>query len=190
MSDNAKNIAVIGVGNILFRDEGVGVYASRYLKENYTFEPSIDIIDGGTLGFKLMNYYQSYDKVLLLDTVSIEDEPGSVYHLPAEVLIGLGDYRQTAHEVEVVEMLEICMLLGEVAEVSVVGIVPEDIKSVDINLTPTLYRCFLAMIDAVILELKKVNIFVTPYDSTKTLAEIIYLYNNPAIKHTMQKTAS
>jgi len=176
-----KNVVVVGIGNILFKDEGVGVYAGRYLEENYRFEPPIDIIDGGTLGFKLMTYYQSYDKVLILDTVSIEDVPGSVYHLPADALMGLGSYRQTAHEVEVVEMLEICSLLETMAEVSVVGIVPEDIESVDIDLTPTLHGRFAAMIDTTLNELQKSGITVEKVAHPKTLAEIIYGYNNPTM---------
>lgn len=176
-----KSVVVVGIGNILFKDEGVGVYAGRYLEENYTFEPSIDIIDGGTLGFKLMTYYQSYDKVLILDTVSIEDEPGSVYHLPAEALMGLGSYRQTAHEVEVVEMLEICSLLDTMADVSVVGIIPEDIVSVDIDLTPTLHRQFDKMIDTTLSELKKAGVVITAKPSPKTLREIIHSYGNPTM---------
>jgi hydrogenase maturation protease len=176
-----KSIVVVGIGNILFKDEGVGVYAGRYLEENYSFEPSIDIIDGGTLGFKLMTYYQSYDKVLILDTVSIEDTPGSVYHLPADALMGLGSYRQTAHEVEVVEMLEICSLLDKMAEVSVVGIIPEDIESVEIDLTPTLHERFGTLIETTLGELRNAGITVIPSESPKTLSEIIYSYGNPTM---------
>jgi hydrogenase maturation protease len=69
--------ALIGVGNVLFTDEGVGVYAVNYLAKNYTFDDSLTIIDGGVLGFKLMGYFQEFDHVIILDTVSIEDEPGS-----------------------------------------------------------------------------------------------------------------
>ena len=176
-----KSVVVVGIGNILFKDEGVGVYAGRYLEESDRFEPPIDSIDGGTLGFKLMTYYQSYDKVLILDTVSIEDAPGSVYHLPADALMGLGSYRQTAHEVEVVEMLEICSLLDKMADVSVVGIIPEDIESVDIDLTQTLHSRFGAMIETTISELKNAGISVIPKDHPKTLGEIIYLYSNPTM---------
>ena len=90
-----KNI-VIGVGNMLFKDEGIGIYASEYIKQNYEFDDKeLEIIDGGTLGFKLMAYFQEYDNVIILDTVSIEDEVGGIYRLPSDVLLGLGDRKST-----------------------------------------------------------------------------------------------
>ncbi|MFW2581853.1 hydrogenase maturation protease, partial [Aliarcobacter butzleri] len=92
-----KNI-IVGVGNMLFKDEGIGIYASEYIRQNYEFDDeNLEIIDGGTLGFKLMAYFQEYDNVIILDTVSIEDTAGSIYRLPSEVLLGLGNYRKTAH---------------------------------------------------------------------------------------------
>jgi len=172
---------IIGIGNILFKDEGVGIYAAKYLEENYDFSPDIDVIDGGTLGFKLMTYYQSYKKVIILDTVSIKDEAGSVYNLPADALMGLGSYRQTAHEVEVVEMLEICSMLEKKAEVNVIGIIPEDIESVDIDLTSTMKNRFNDLIDATLKELQNSSINVVQKKSLKTLDEIIKEYNSPTM---------
>lgn len=131
---NKKNL-LIGVGNVLFKDEGVGVYAAKYLENNYSFDDSLEIIDGGVLGFKLMALFQEYENVIILDTVSIEDSPGSVYRLPSDVLMGLGSYRKTAHEVEIIEMLEICSMLEKMANVVVIGIVPLDIESVENALT-------------------------------------------------------
>jgi len=172
---------IIGIGNILFKDEGVGIYAAKYLDENYDFSPVIDIIDGGTLGFKLMTYYQSYKKIIILDTVSIKDEAGSVYNLPADALMGLGSYRQTAHEVEVVEMLEICSMLERIAEVNVIGIIPEDIESVDIDLTSTIKNSFNDLINATLKELQNCGINSTPKKSTKILEQIISEYNSPTM---------
>ncbi|MFX4282803.1 hydrogenase maturation protease, partial [Aliarcobacter butzleri] len=84
-----KNIIVV-VGNMLFKDEGIGIYASEYIRQNYEFDDkNIEIIDGGTLGIKLMAYFQEYDNVIILDTVSIEDTAGSIYRLPSEDLLGL-----------------------------------------------------------------------------------------------------
>ena len=130
-----KNI-VIGVGNMLFKDEGIGIYASEYIKQNYVFDDeNLEVIDGGTLGFKLMSYFQEYENVIILDTVSIEDEIGGIYRLPSDVLLGLGNYRKTAHEVEIVEMLEIVSVLDSHANVTIIGIIPADIVSVGIGLT-------------------------------------------------------
>ena len=177
-----RKIVVIGIGNILFKDEGVGIYASKYLKENYDFSIAVDIIDGGTLGFKLMTYYQSYDRVIILDTVSIKDEAGSIYNLPSDALMGLGSYRQTAHEVEVVEMLEICSMVESMAEVSVIGIVPKDIESVEIDLTNELKERFYGFIEAVLKELEGVGVEVVKKRSSKSLEEIIYEYSSPTLK--------
>ena len=138
-----KRNIVIGVGNMLFKDEGIGIYASEYIKQNYKFDDEeLEIIDGGTLGFKLMTYFQEYDNVIILDTVSIEDKAGEIYRLPSDVLLGLGNYRKTAHEVEIVEMLEIVSVLDSHANVTIIGIIPEDIISVEIGLTQSMESRF------------------------------------------------
>ena len=138
-----KKIIVVGVGNMLFKDEGIGIYASEYIRQNYEFDDKeLEIIDGGTLGFKLMTYFQEYDNVIILDTVSIEDEVGGIYRLPSDVLLGLGNYRKTAHEVEIVEMLEIVSVLDSHAKVTIIGIIPEDIVSVGIGLTEQMENRF------------------------------------------------
>lgn len=177
-----SSIAVVGIGNILFQDEGIGCYAGKYLEENFDFSEPVDIIDGGTLGFKLMTYYQAYDRVIILDTVSIEDAPGSVYHLPADALMGLGSYRQTAHEVEVVEMLEICSLLDTMAEVSVIGMIPEDIQSVNIDLTDTVKAAFPALIAETRKALEAAGLTLTPKADCTTLEAIIAEYNAPSLR--------
>ncbi len=166
-----KNI-VIGVGNVLFKDEGVGIYAAHYLKENYDFEGDIEIMDGGTLGFKLMAYFQEYDNVLILDTVSVEDNPGSIFRLPSDVLLGMGQYRKTAHEVEIVEMLEICSVLEKHAEVIILGIIPEDIESVKIGLTPKIEEHFMDLINQALKDIEALDVKITPKENQKTIADV------------------
>lgn len=165
-----KNI-VVGVGNLLFKDEGIGIYAAKYIEENYTFEPEIEIIDGGTLGFKLMSYFQEYDNVIILDTVSIEDKAGEIFRLPSDVLLGLGNYRKTAHEVEIVEMLEICSVLDKHAAVTIMGIIPEDIEKVEIGLTKTIENRFEEYIAHVIKEIESIGCAATKKND-KTIKQI------------------
>lgn len=174
-----RNI-VIGVGNVLFKDEGVGIYASKYLEANYEFDNDLEIIEGGTLGFKLMTYFQEYDNVIILDTVSIEDNAGDIFRLPSDVLLGMGQYRKTAHEVEIVEMLEIVSVLDTHATVTILGIIPEDIESVQIGLTKTIEDRFEEFILNAVKEIESIGVKVTKKDdkSVKTIAqELIGSYN-------------
>lgn len=172
-------IAVVGAGTIIFQDEGVGVYASRYLEKNYEFEGDVTLVDGGVLGFKLMTYYQDYDKVIILDTITMDDDAGSIYNIPAEELLGLGSYKQTAHEVEIVEMLEICSLLERMAEVHIIGIVPEDILSVNIGLSDTLQKNFGTFVSTALSQIAQTGVSYTKKADYTPLHTIIEGYANP-----------
>ncbi len=173
-------IAVVGAGTIIFRDEGIGVYAARYLEENFEFDGDVTLVDGGVLGFQLMTYYTDYDKVIILDTITMNnDSAGSLYKIPAEELLGLGSYKQTAHEVEIVEMLEIAALNGNLSDVTIIGIVPEDILSVKVGLSDTLKKSFDSMIDTAIGELKSIGVGITRKKDGLTLEEILHMYDNP-----------
>lgn len=173
--------ALIGVGNILFCDEGIGVYASRYMQENYRFDPPIEIIDGGTLGFGLSEYLSAYDTVLLLDTTGTDAEPGTLYALDADALLGLGDPRKSVHEIEVIQMLEMARLEGSAAQVRIVGIVPEDILSMRIALSDRMEERFGALIGAVLSELQKLGVGVQPVDEPLSLKQVIAAYNAPMV---------
>jgi len=175
-----EKIAIVGAGNVMFYDEGVGIYAQRFLEENYEFDKNVTIVDGGVLGFKLMTYYQDYDKVLILDTITMKnEEAGAIYSIPAEELLGLGSYKQNAHEVEIVEMLEICSFLEKMAEVRIIGIVPQDIIEVKTDLTPRLKANFDNFILVALDELKKMGVSYKKKNNPKSLEEIIYFYQNP-----------
>ncbi|WP_456428933.1 HyaD/HybD family hydrogenase maturation endopeptidase [Nitratifractor sp.] len=173
-------LAVVGAGTVIFRDEGVGVYAQRYLAENYDFDGDVTLVDGGVLGFQLMTYYTDYDKVIILDTITMKnDVPGSIYNIPGEELLGLGSYKQTAHEVEIVEMLEIAALNGKLSDVNIIGIVPEDILSVKAGLSDTLKRAFPAFVDTALDELERSGVTAKPKPKPLSLDEVIDFYANP-----------
>jgi len=172
-------VAIVGAGTIIFKDEGVGVYAQRYIEENYEFEDDVTLVDGGVLGFQLMTYYQDYDKVLILDTITMDDEAGSIYNLPANEMLGLGSYKQTAHEVEIVEMLEICSLLEKMAQVNIIGIIPEDIISVHIGLSDKMKEMFSQFVAAAMSELDSAGIKYKKKEKEYPLEDILLSYANP-----------
>lgn len=175
-----QKIAIVGAGTVIYQDEGVGVYGARYIEENYDFTGyDVTIVDGGVLGFQLMTYYQEYDKVIILDTITMDDSVGSIYNLPAEELLGLGSYKQTAHEVEIIEMLEICSLLERMAEVNIIGIVPKDIETVVVGLTDEMKQNFPTFVKSALDELAKIGIVPIKKQNEISLDMIIDSYANP-----------
>ncbi len=155
-----KNI-VIGIGNLLFCDDGIGVIAIKYMNENFEFTPELELLDGGTLGFNLAEYFLEYDNVFIIDTISINDKAGEIYKIPSQELLGSGAYKSTAHEVEVVQMLEACELQDKKAKVTIFGIVPQDIQNVKIGLSDILKRKFNLLVETVIKEIELLEIKVT-----------------------------
>lgn len=173
-------VAVIGVGNILFQDDGLGIYASQFLLENYLFSPKVEVIDGGTLGMNLLSYFQSYDRVIVMDALSVGDEipPGTVYSMPPSKLQSMGAYRQTAHEVEVLQTLEMGALVGGIADIQIVAMVPEDIDSVAIGLTSTVECQLPHLIETVLRQLQQWGISVSDNPQGHDLPKIIDDYQS------------
>ena len=180
---NAK-VALIGSGNAFFMDEGIGLYAGKYLKENYTFEPALDIVDGGTLGFGLMPLLQEYEYVVIANTSSDDGKiVGDIDILSGDELIANQGIKKTANEVEITEMLQICSMANHCAQTTMVSIVPEDIISVYVGVTPVLREKWLEYIDTIVEELKKCGINSISKEGLMNLDEIIEQFANPSIEH-------
>ncbi len=159
-----KNI-VIGVGNLLFCDDGVGVIAVEYLKKKYNFSDGFELLDGGTLGFNLIEYFTEYDNVFIVDTISIDDNSGEIYKIPSKELLGGNGYKHTAHEVEVVHMLQACELYEKKADITIFGVVPKDIKSSRIGLSESLEKSFDTLIETIINAVQDLGVKVTQKNS-------------------------
>ncbi|MCK4874861.1 MAG: HyaD/HybD family hydrogenase maturation endopeptidase [Sulfurimonas sp.] len=160
----AKNI-VIGVGNLLFKDDGIGIIAASYLNKNFDYEPSLEVIDGGTLGLSLIEYFVEYDNVLIIDTISTDAAAGTIYKIPSSEVLGENSYNKTAHEVEVVQMLEASELYDKKADVTIFGVVPEDISTTKIGLSDSLKLKFDMLIKTVIECIEALDINVIRKDN-------------------------
>jgi len=105
-------MVILGIGNVLQKDDGLGVYASTYLKENYTFSKEIKIINGGVQGINLFNYFLEGNPILILDSIKLDDAPASIYAIPAQELAGYGLNSGGAHEIGVIQCLDMLELQG------------------------------------------------------------------------------
>ena len=75
---NNKKTLILGIGNILLRDEGVGVRVLEELKK-LKLPENVDLFDGATLGLSILNFLENYDKVIVVDAVKGGKEPGTIY---------------------------------------------------------------------------------------------------------------
>ncbi len=132
------DIGIIGVGNILMQDEGIGPKVAEFLKDNYTFDPDIEIIDGGTLGLELLPYIEKYKKLIIVDVVDFGKEPGFIKILRGEEIPPYLRTKLSAHHVGVQDLIEVARIMNFLPEELVlIGIQPESID-LGLDLTPTL----------------------------------------------------
>lgn len=130
---------MLGVGNILLKDEGVGVRVVEEIQRRYTIPEDVRIVDGGTQGLWLMSTIQEADRLIVVDAVLGRQEPGTIYRLERDDLPKGLRAKQSAHDSDLVESLNLCTLLETGPKsVVVVGIEPEDIQPYGLELTATI----------------------------------------------------
>lgn len=179
----SKRIALIGSGNAFFKDEGIGLYAAKYIKENYNFTPEIEVVDGGTLGFKLMPLLQEFDEVIIINTASDESKKvGEVSIKTTDEFLDGDLIKKTANEVEIAEMLQICSLSEIMAETTVISIVPEDIIAVEVGLTEPLRGAWDEYLQSALDKIESLGVSVSKKEQELTIDEILHIFANPSIE--------
>ena len=119
---------MLGIGNILFGDEGIGPHLANLIDEKYQFdsvEHEIAIVDGGTLAQRLIPIITEYDRVLLIDCVKVLDGAiGDVFSFDFTDVPDYITWNGSAHEVEMLQTLQMIEMLGDLPPTKIVGIIP------------------------------------------------------------------
>lgn len=158
-----ERIVVLGVGNILLKDEGVGVRVVEDLKKKYTFPEHVKIVDGGTQGLWLLPTLQEADHLIVVDAVVGKSEPGSIYRLEKDDLPKGLRFKQSAHDSDLIEALNLCALLDHSPQtVVVIGVEPEDISAFGLGLTEKIQTRVKELGDLVLVELHRLGVEATP----------------------------
>ncbi|MEW6349786.1 MAG: HyaD/HybD family hydrogenase maturation endopeptidase [Thermodesulfobacteriota bacterium] len=154
-----ERIVVLGVGNTLLKDEGVGVRAVEALQQRYLFPEHVSLVDGGTQGLWLMSTIQQADHLIVVDAVLGKGAPGTLYRLERDDLPKALRLKVSAHDSDLVEALNLCGLLDRAPKtVVVVGIEPADITPYGIELTPLVAERMDSLVEAVLGELKVLGV--------------------------------
>lgn len=135
-----KTLLVMGIGNILLKDEGVGVYCMQEL-EKKNWPENVSFIDGGTFTQDIFYLFENFDHLLVLDAIRGGKEPGTMYRLEEKDLTASKEPNISVHDVDLLDSLKMAEMLGKKPELTVLGMEPETLAW-EMGLTETLKNIF------------------------------------------------
>ncbi|UCZ57757.1 HyaD/HybD family hydrogenase maturation endopeptidase [Desulfurispirillum indicum] len=138
-------ILILGIGNILLGDEGIGVQAAMCLRQNLEFigPHEVDILDGGTLAHQLIPTMALYNHLVIIDAIRADDvAPGEVYFFDMDRVPTGVTWKSTVHEVEMLQSLSMMELVGDRPQTFVLGVVPLEITGLSFTLSPAVTAAY------------------------------------------------
>lgn len=123
-----KRVIVLGVGNLLLSDEGVGVHVAKKLME-MELPPGVQAVEGGTDGFRLMNVVTEADRLIIVDAVKGGEAPGSIYRFDIKDAPSYPDvYKTSVHQIGILEVVHLSELVGKTPETVIIGVEPGSLE--------------------------------------------------------------
>jgi hydrogenase maturation protease len=150
-----ENVIVMGVGNILLKDEGVGVKVIEELTK-LDMPENVELVDGATLGLDLLPVIERADRLIIIDVVKTGSEPGTIFKFtPRDVETPHEPGRMSLHQISLLEVLAMAEMLGNKAPQTVIfGIEPKEIDW-GRELSPEISEKIPALIELVIEEIAR-----------------------------------
>lgn len=144
-----KRLLVLGVGNLLLTDEGVGIHAVQDLAAEKEWEQAdVAFLDGATFTQDIFYIFQEYEKVLVLDAVKGGQEPGTVYRFTESSLRSNEKQRLSLHDIDLLDSLQMAQLLGNRPELLVIGMEPVTISEWSMEMTPPVKAAYPKFLEA------------------------------------------
>jgi hydrogenase maturation protease len=146
-------VAVVGVGNVVMSDDGLGVHAARRLRERYPLAAHVQLIEGGTAGLLLVPYLADADRAIILDAIDTGASPGTLVRLAGEECVSVFATGMTPHDVALADLLGAARLAGACpAELVLHGAQPGS-TAIGTELTAPVAAALDALVDRVAVEL-------------------------------------
>lgn len=153
---HSPKIMVMGVGNILLSDEGLGV---RFLKEleNMELPENVELLEGGTAGLELVHLIQEVDFLIIIDALNAQAEPGALFRFhPGDIKVLPEQYEVSFHQIGILEVLAMAKVLGQAPKTLIFGMQP---KSLDwgMDISPDIQALFPRLTEFVLNEIDSIQ---------------------------------
>jgi hydrogenase maturation protease len=151
---SCPSFVVLGVGNTLMKDDGIGVWVVRALAKTYDWPARVRLVDGGVAGLRCLSEFEGAGHLLIIDAVSGTEPPGTIYQLnPEDVAAREGPFF-SAHGMGVFELISVARMMGKLPRTRILGIQPKEAREFGDGLTPLLRGVLPRVLDAAIGELR------------------------------------
>lgn len=172
MTDTLERILVLGVGNALLKDEGVGIRVVKELQARYDFPENVSVVDGGVLGLSLTGTFMQHEQAIVVDAVRGGDEPGTIYRFEWEMKPDHVHYKDSLHQIDLMETMALLPLVGDPPHVLVLGVEYEDIFDWGVELTPRVEKAVEPLIKMVLEELRALGAPATPKENPGKVIDV------------------
>ena len=143
-------VLILGIGNLLQKDDGVGSHIIQHIVDSDIKLPSeAEAIDGGTAGYDLIPLMKDREKIVIIDALKANDAPGSVYRFSPEHLLSSKQV-YSMHDLGVRDIIKQLNLLGDDPKIEIIGIVPEDIETLEIGLSDSVRNSIPKAVDQIL----------------------------------------
>src|SRR3990172_52879 len=159
-----RSVLVLGLGNILLQDEGVGVRVVEQLQRRYRIAGAVEVLDGGTAGMSLLEHIRNRDHLIVVDAVKTGQVPGTVITLSGDEVPAFFQSRVSPHQMGLADMLAALELMGEKpADVTVIGVEPKDLD-VGLELSDLISARMDALVERLVGKLRSLGLEVERID--------------------------
>lgn len=131
-----KRVLVLGVGNLVLTDEGIGVHVVQRMQQ-MDLPSHVEVLDGGTMGLDLIDDIEGRQKVVIVDAVKGGGPPGSVYRMTVDDIEEMPKSRVSLHDIDMTDVFKLADLFEiEKPEIVIIGVEPKDMESPSMELSP------------------------------------------------------
>ncbi|PLY10970.1 MAG: HyaD/HybD family hydrogenase maturation endopeptidase [Desulfuromonas sp.] len=161
------SILVLGLGNIIMTDDGVGGRAVETLRARFTFPRGVRIEDGGTLGLDLLPMFEGVDRLLIIDALEMDAAPGTLLRLEGDEVPRALASKVSVHQMGIQDLLAVAELQGHLPQELVVwGVQPQTVE-MGVELSLEVAATFEELLDGVLGELRGWGVEITPGEAVE-----------------------
>jgi hydrogenase maturation protease len=149
MPGSESQLLILGLGNLLCTDDGVGPVAAQAIAETRVVPEGVQVLDGGTLGLALLAYIEDAERAILVDAIEIDAPPGTLVRLEGDDVGPACAAHLSVHQVGVSDLIEAARWRGKIPpKLVLLGVVPES-TALGVELSPRVQAALPALLNAV-----------------------------------------